>query len=1494
MTQQTTGLVVNVDIGSDSQRRVENMQRALDGLTNAGDNSAASVQNVGQSTQQATSGLSSLGTATRTALNNLLSFGRGAGTASNSANSLGSSAAGAAGGVNHLGTAAGSATSNVASLGTSTNSTTPVVISLGAAGNTAAAGVSNLNGGVTQIIINLNHAQNSFNSATTAVNNHAGAVNSLNNANSGLVIDLPEIAKKLKVAATAVAAYVTSFAAGGAALAAFVASQADVANEINRIARVAGTSTDEIQKMTVGATAIGIEMDKFGDIMKDTNDKIGDYLSTGGGELQDFFKLVAPQIGLTAESLRGLSADQSLQKIYSAMESAGLSAKEMTFYMEGVADEASALIPLLKNGGAGFKLWYEEAERAGAVMDQDVIKKLLEAKTAVERLSLSYGGFKTQIAAEFAPMMTELAEMFTKDKELKDKATEALKTLVDGMKLAVITGIAFATTIGAVGRGLGGLIAIYKEFYSFNFMGAWEISKQLPRDIADSFDTSFQLMRSISNLGNGAASAQNEALTKTIAAQNVYNQALDSTNEKLLALTGNTAKAGKNGSVHLDVRYSKKDSRYGKQVTEADLNKLLLDGKPVRQSGFSQSSNYGWRMINGKKDFHEGFDFATPMNTKVSTKVPVKSVRSLNNMANGGGYVTEVEFKDGTVLNLLHLSPKSVELANQYNASNVNVAGYGKTGAQIQAGIDAAKTAAEEARKAQESLNRERLAELTKARENIMREYLKADARTIESRFGVPMGLLAAIANKESMGDVRARHKDKDGQESYGLTQIRTPTARELAAKMKAAGYSGFDKPTLDFSANDIRLDAKKNFEMTAFMLNELYKKFGDWTKVVAAYNAGAGGVAKRGVFNKGYVNDVNDFHTYYRHAVNTGDMGISGSTEVYQEAANAASDFIAQQLQIQKDQAEKLMLEASSGLDKINKAYTEKLKEIDENTVLGDSEKKAAKDNAERNFKSQTTQYYNNLNAATRDAMSGFLTANEAIIQDTKTKIENLTIQNPDLARPENKAALDSAVTALEKQRDLRLAINKLANDSRLLDAKRDFMKPSDYENELTKIKQASIKLSNSDTKDLDLESEKARHELVIKNIQNETASKLASLNLYKMSEEEAINAAADARLSAISQYSETYTAEKEAIEFNRNKDISLLRFKNTEQKNFIDTVYKKELDLMVNNHTQRLAMSREAGKLEIDNLNARFDLERQRLEAESGKPITAAQKSYLNAQKAQELNDMMNTTFNSYSGTYANEYLDADAQLAKDLALMTKAKDARIAIAQEEGAALADIEAQTANQIDTIQKAAFLKKQQMMLSNFSSVFSSITALTKSFVGEQSKTYRVMFFAEKAFNIASAVLNGWGALSKAWNSAPFPGNLTAVAMTAAQTGVIQAAISAIQPQGFQTGGYTGNYGLSQIAGVVHGQEYVLNAQATKNIGVSTLNALNSGAKLASQYNVNIYNTGSAKVRTEFDGSDLNVYVDEAVDRKFSQLSNPSSFPSRALKRNTTAKTELV
>lgn len=167
---------------------------------------------------------------------------------------------------------------------------------------------------------------------------------------------------------------------------------------------------------------------------------------------------------------------------------------------------------------------------------------------------------------------------------------------------------------------------------------------------------------------------------------------------------------------------------------------------------------------------------------------------------------------------------------------------------------------------------------------------------------------------------------------------------------------------------------------------------------------------------------------------------------------------------------------------------------------------------------------------------------------------------------------------------------------------------------------------------------------------------------------------------------------------------------------------------------------------------------------------------------------------------------------------------------------------------QFENITLAHTLRQRQIWLDGYGGMFGELTSIVGAFAGEQSKAYRVMFAIEKSFAIAKAALNIQAALASAEASMPFPANLPVIARVITEGAAIASNIKAINPKGFSTGGYTGNMGVNDVAGVVHGKEYVLNAAATKRIGVDNLNAMNKGASIGN-------NNVSVNVVVNADGS---------------------------------------
>lgn len=229
---------------------------------------------------------------------------------------------------------------------------------------------------------------------------------------------LDDVKKHAKTVALGIGAVAS---AAAVAVASVTKEHIQLANELQKTARIANTTATEIQKYTFAAKAMGIEQDKLGDIFKDTQDKVGDFLTTGGGEMLDFFENIAPQIGITAKEFRNLSGADALQLYYTSLEKANLSQSEMIFYMESVADEASLLIPLLANGGEGFKLWSDMAQRAGAVMSEETLVATQKLTASTEIMKELDEANLSELALIKARYELERREMALSNHSLKDE-----------------------------------------------------------------------------------------------------------------------------------------------------------------------------------------------------------------------------------------------------------------------------------------------------------------------------------------------------------------------------------------------------------------------------------------------------------------------------------------------------------------------------------------------------------------------------------------------------------------------------------------------------------------------------------------------------------------------------------------------------------------------------------------------------------------------------------------------------------------------------------------------------------------------------------------------------------------------------------------------------------------------------------------------------------------------------------------------------------------
>lgn len=211
--------------------------------------------------------------------------------------------------------------------------------------------------------------------------------------------------------------------------------------ELEVAANRANATVEEMQALAFASSTVGISLEKLGDISKDTNEKIGEFIATGGGGFVDFIdvmKLSSAEANILAREFQNMSGPDVLQEMVRRMEEAGVSGNQMSFALEGVASDTTDLIPLLKDGAKGLNELKTEFNDLGVTLTQEQIDKIKEVGVAFSKLGTEFSAENNALIAEYSD------ELLT--------AVEALK----------IIGSTSSDLFAVIANGWGNIIEISK------------------------------------------------------------------------------------------------------------------------------------------------------------------------------------------------------------------------------------------------------------------------------------------------------------------------------------------------------------------------------------------------------------------------------------------------------------------------------------------------------------------------------------------------------------------------------------------------------------------------------------------------------------------------------------------------------------------------------------------------------------------------------------------------------------------------------------------------------------------------------------------------------------------------------------------------------------------------------------------------------------------------------------------------------------------------
>ncbi|MDC4734725.1 tape measure protein [Acinetobacter baumannii] len=429
----------------------------------------------------------------------------------------------------------------------------------------------------------------------------------------------------------------------------------------------------------------------------------------------------------------------------------------------------------------------------------------------------------------------------------------------------------------------------------------------------------------------------------------------------------------------------------------------------------------------------------------------------------------------------------------------------------------------------------------------------------------------------------------------------------------------------------------------------------------------------------------------------------------------------------------------------------------------------------------------------------------------------------------------------------------------------------------EFDKLIQDTTKMAEDQAKlRLQLENEVANQ---VTKIRNDLAKKLEDVDKANFSPERKaeikaeLQARADNDIAIAEQATKTkldsfrdYTKTEEQIlkdsyakrQFEAEHDLDLTKDQRKEAVDLLAQQLKQELGLMQLAQEQRLFQARLSLLSETQAMQERYRLEREEILKNTKLSIEERQKliALSKANQDKETRDKVNNAVQNWGGIQADmngtsEFFRQDQErfsrlnAANDLADSQYAatdldekngldnlnaqmeaglikqqdfenrKTAIIQTAQDQRNQIAAEYAQNAQDIED-------KYQQDRLNTIiafgGNMMGSLTSMFGSMFGEQSKAYKIMFAADKAYAIAAAgiaIQQNIAAASKAG----FPLNLPLIAGAVAQGASIIANIRAIKDQGFADGGYTGSGGKYEPAGIVHKGEVVWSQEDIRRWG---------------------------------------------------------------------------
>jgi len=285
-------------------------------------------------------------------------------------------------------------------------------------------------------------------------------------------------------------------AAAAAATAAAVALTKMAMTSVDELAKTSRSidgTIDGLRGLRIAAGDAGISAGELDSSMQILNQRLGEAMRGTGAAAESFERL-----GLNAQDLSEMDVDQRMAAIADRMQAMGLSTAQAGDELRQMGIRNREMVLLMTQGGDAIRDARGEVDRLGLSLSEVDAAKVEQANDAMSRIGMMLGSLFENLAVQFAPLLTAIAEHFTNlaadaggfgniATKVFDAVVKAAGVFVDALAIVSRAFVTLRETVRAAGNAIVTIFArvgevvtgAFDKIVSFVISGVNTIIRQL-------------------------------------------------------------------------------------------------------------------------------------------------------------------------------------------------------------------------------------------------------------------------------------------------------------------------------------------------------------------------------------------------------------------------------------------------------------------------------------------------------------------------------------------------------------------------------------------------------------------------------------------------------------------------------------------------------------------------------------------------------------------------------------------------------------------------------------------------------------------------------------------------------------------------------------------------------------------------------------------------------------------------------------------------------